>query len=274
MPFRPTASGPNPYIIRNSGVGKTARGPFRPTGSGKKSIRVPKSYYAVFVYIREPFLTSAHVWWGFELHTYVWGYVSSRMYTKTLRYIRPKTRGSFGPHGYTQTSTFWLSWRVLLTSSSFFFTARVVKISKRLVFEELYTAGHMLVKFAYVCTHNDIQQCTTRSLFACQCRFDPRKPRQSPYITRNSGVEKWLRWSFSTHWQWEKVNTYPKKLLVYEQAYVPMYVKRLAIVYVCGRFSYLCTFVEPAIFVYIREPFSFGPTFGEDFGFDVMFLLM
>ena len=31
---------------------------------------------------------------------------------------------------------------------------------------------------------------------------------------------------------------------------------------------------EPAIFVYIREPFSFGPTFGEDFRFDVMFLLM
>ena len=53
-----------------------------------------------------------------------------------------------------------------------------------------------------------------------------------------------------------------------------MYVKRLAIVYVCGRFSYLCTFVEPAIFVYIREPFSFGPTFGEDFGFDAMFLLV
>ena len=31
---------------------------------------------------------------------------------------------------------------------------------------------------------------------------------------------------------------------------------------------------EPAIFVYIREPFSFGPTFGEDFGFDAMFLLV
>ena len=36
----------------------------------------------------------------------------------------------------------------------------------------------------------------------------------------------------------------------------------------------ICTFVEPAVFVYIREAFSFGPAFGEDFGFDVMFLLM
>ena len=69
-------------------------------------------------------------------------------------------------------------------------------------------------------THKDIQQCTTRSLFACLCRFDPRKPRQSPYITRNSGVEKCVRWSFSTHWQWENVNTYPEQLLVYERAYV------------------------------------------------------
>ena len=36
----------------------------------------------------------------------------------------------------------------------------------------------------------------------------------------------------------------------------------------------LCVFVKPVIFVYIREPFAFWPTFGEDFGFDVMFLLM
>ena len=62
--------------------------------------------------------------------------------------------------------------------------------------------------------------------------------------------------------------------MFFVRAYVLMYVKRLAFVYVCGRFSYLCTFAELAVFVYIREPFSFGPTFGEDFGFDVMFLLM
>ena len=52
-----------------------------------------------------------------------------------------------------------------------------------------------------------------------------------------------------------------------------MYVKRLLFVYVCGRFSYLCVFVNPAIFVYIREPFSFWPTLCEDFGFGVAFLL-
>ena len=52
-----------------------------------------------------------------------------------------------------------------------------------------------------------------------------------------------------------------------------MYVKRLVFVYVCDGFSYLCVFVKPAIFVYIREPFSFGPTFCEDFGFGVTFLL-
>ena len=57
------------------------------------------------------------------------------------------------------------------------------------------------------------------------------------------------------------------------RAYVLMYVKRFLFVYVCGRFSYLCVFVKPAIFVYIREPFSFQPTFGEDFCFDVTFLL-
>jgi len=45
-------------------------------------------------------------------------------------------------------------------------------------------------------------------------------------------------------------------------------------VYVCGRFSHLCVFVKPVIFAYIREPFAFWHTFGEDFGFDVMFLLM
>ena len=52
-----------------------------------------------------------------------------------------------------------------------------------------------------------------------------------------------------------------------------MYVKRLVFVYVCDGFSYLCVSVKPAIFVYIREPFSFWPTFCEDFGFDVTFLL-
>ena len=56
--------------------------------------------------------------------------------------------------------------------------------------------------------------------------------------------------------------------------YILMCVKRLLFVYVCGRFSYLCVFVKPAIFVYIREPFSFWPTFCEDFGFGVTFLLM
>ena len=58
------------------------------------------------------------------------------------------------------------------------------------------------------------------------------------------------------------------------RAYVLMYVKRLVFVYVCEGFSYLCVFVKPVIFVYIREPFAFWHTFGEDFGFDVMFLLM
>ena len=58
------------------------------------------------------------------------------------------------------------------------------------------------------------------------------------------------------------------------RAYALMYVKRLVFVYVCGRLSYLCVFVKPVIFVYIREPFAFWPTLGEDFGFDVMFLLM
>ncbi len=58
------------------------------------------------------------------------------------------------------------------------------------------------------------------------------------------------------------------------RAYVLMYVKRLVFVYVCGRLSYLCVSVKPAIFVYIREPFAFWPTLGEDFGFDVTFLLM
>ena len=62
--------------------------------------------------------------------------------------------------------------------------------------------------------------------------------------------------------------------MFFVRAYAHMYVKRLAFVYVCGRFSYLCTFAELAVFVYIREPFSFGPTFGEDFGFDAMFLLV
>ena len=57
-------------------------------------------------------------------------------------------------------------------------------------------------------------------------------------------------------------------------AYVLMYVKRLVFVYVCEGFSYLCVSVKPALFVYIREPFAFWPTLAEDFGFDVMFLLM
>ena len=57
-------------------------------------------------------------------------------------------------------------------------------------------------------------------------------------------------------------------------AYVPMYLKGLVFVYVCEGFSYLCVSVKPALFVYIRGPFAFWPTLGEDFGFDVMFLLM
>ena len=56
--------------------------------------------------------------------------------------------------------------------------------------------------------------------------------------------------------------------------YALMYVERLLFVYVCGGVSYLCVSVKPAIFVYIREPFAFWPTLGEDFSFDVMFLLM
>ena len=84
----------------------------------------------------------------------------------------------------------------------------------------------------------------------------------------------------STHCQWVQIAWsdfrlfFSSSVMFFVRAYVLMYVKRLAFMYVCGRFSYLCTFVELAVFVCIREPFSFGPTFGEDFGFDVMFLLM
>ena len=61
--------------------------------------------------------------------------------------------------------------------------------------------------------------------------------------------------------------------IFYVRAYALMCVKRLVFVYVCGRLSYLCVSVKPVIFVYIREPFAFRPTLGEDFGFDVLFLL-
>ena len=50
--------------------------------------------------------------------------------------------------------------------------------------------------------------------------------------------------------------------------YALMYVKGLTNVYVYVRCAYLCTSVKPAVFVYIREPFSFRPTFCEDFRFD------
>ena len=63
-------------------------------------------------------------------------------------------------------------------------------------------------------------------------------------------------------------------VIFFVRACVLMYVKRLVFVYVCERFPYLCVSVKPALFVYIREPFAFWPTLGEDFGFDVMFLLM
>ena len=62
--------------------------------------------------------------------------------------------------------------------------------------------------------------------------------------------------------------------MFFVRAYALMYVKRRVFVYVCERFSYLCVSVKPALFVYIREPFVFWPTLGEDFGFDVMFLRM
>ena len=62
--------------------------------------------------------------------------------------------------------------------------------------------------------------------------------------------------------------------IFFVRAYALMYVKGLVFVYVREGFSYLCTSVKPALFVYIREPFAFWPTLGEDFGFDVMFLLM
>ena len=63
-------------------------------------------------------------------------------------------------------------------------------------------------------------------------------------------------------------------VIFFVRAYALMYVKRLVFVYVCEGFSYLCTSVKPALFVYIREPFAFWHTFGEDFRFDAMFLLM
>ena len=44
-------------------------------------------------------------------------------------------------------------------------------------------------------------------------------------------------------------------VIFYVRAYALMYVKRLVFVYVCERFSYLCTSVKIAVFVYIREPF-------------------
>ena len=63
-------------------------------------------------------------------------------------------------------------------------------------------------------------------------------------------------------------------VIFFVRVYVLMYVKGLVFVYVCERFSYSCVSVKPALFVYIREPFAFWPTLGEDFGFDVMFLCM
>ncbi len=63
-------------------------------------------------------------------------------------------------------------------------------------------------------------------------------------------------------------------VIFFVRAYALMYVRRLVFVYVCERFSHLCVFVKPVIFVYIREPFAFLPTFGEDFGYDFMFLPM
>ena len=62
--------------------------------------------------------------------------------------------------------------------------------------------------------------------------------------------------------------------IFFVRAYALMYVKGLVFVYVREGFSCLCTSVKPALFVYIREPFAFWHTFGEDLGFDVMFLLM
>ena len=44
--------------------------------------------------------------------------------------------------------------------------------------------------------------------------------------------------------------------------------------YVCEGFSYLCVSVKPALFVYLRAPFAFWYTFGEDFCFNVLFLLV
>ena len=63
-------------------------------------------------------------------------------------------------------------------------------------------------------------------------------------------------------------------VIFFVRAYALMYVKRLVFVYVCERFSYLCVSVKPALFVYIREPFAFWHTFGENFGYDFMFLFM
>ena len=63
-------------------------------------------------------------------------------------------------------------------------------------------------------------------------------------------------------------------VIFFVRAYALMYVKGLVFVHVREGFSYLCVSVKPALFVYIREPFAFWHTFGEDFGYDFMFLLM
>ena len=63
------------------------------------------------------------------------------------------------------------------------------------------------------------------------------------------------------------------QLCVCVWAYVLMYVKRLVFVYVCEGFSYLCVSVKPVLFVYIRGPFAFWPTLGEDFGSMLCFCL-
>ena len=104
--------------------------------------------------------------------------------------------------------------------------------------------------------------------------FRPTASGPNPYIIRNSGVGKTARGPFRPTASGSKLLGQIFVFFCVLCVYALMYVNRLLFAYVCGRFSYLCTFVEPAVFGYIRELFSFGPTFGEDFGFDVAFFCM
>ena len=115
MPFRPTASGPNPYIIRNSGVEKGALGPLWPTASGPKmkwsDFRCELCYVLMYLcMLKGPWIMGhvhicvhpwtghicvhpwavfiwAHVLWGFRFRCYVFAYVLMYVRTYAHRYI-------------------------------------------------------------------------------------------------------------------------------------------------------------------------------------------